>query len=243
MSSAAEIGAGTSLALPCALATPFVGRAILMRVSITNVGKTVRRHTQREGLELLIAIVALMWVIEIFNSIDSNRLSNDGIYPRDFGRLWGILTSPFLHASFQHLIDNTIPFVFMGVLIALRGAGRLAIVTLIVIVIGGLGTWLIAPAGTDTIGASGIVFGYATYLFTRGLFNRSAVELLVGIVVGVVWGGALVSSVVPHYGVSWQAHVCGAVGGVVAAAVMSSARPARGKPAGEQPAGLPAALS
>ena len=49
------------------------------------------------------------------------RLDNDGIYARNFGRLWGILTAPFLHASFQHLIDNTIPFVFMGLIIALRG--------------------------------------------------------------------------------------------------------------------------
>jgi membrane associated rhomboid family serine protease len=67
------------------------------------------------------------------------------------------------------------------------------------------------------VGASGVVFGYATYLFTRGLFNRSLLEVLVGVVVGVVWGGALVSSLVPQTGVSWQGHVCGGIGGVVAA--------------------------
>jgi membrane associated rhomboid family serine protease len=197
---------------------------------MTDKPLAVRSKTQREGIELLVGIVALMWVIEVINTIDSNGLSNDGIYPRNLGRLWAIFTSPFLHASFAHLIANTIPFVFMGLLIALRGAARLALVTVIVIIVGGLGTWLIAPSGTDTIGASGVVFGYATYLFTRGVFNRSALELLVGIVVGVVWGGALLASVVPHYGVSWQAHVCGAVGGVVAAAVL--ARPRQSSPAG-----------
>ena len=172
-----------------------------------------------EGLALLAAIVALMWVIEVINSLDSNALTTDaGIIPRSTDHVWGIFTSPFIHANFApHLLDNTIPFVFMGVIIALRGAGRLALVTLIVIVIGGLGTWLIAPAGTNTIGASGVVFGYATYLFARGVFDRSALEILTGVVVGVVWGGALLSSVVPHAGVSWQAHVCGAIGGVVAA--------------------------
>jgi membrane associated rhomboid family serine protease len=185
---------------------------------------SVRGKTQREGLELLVGIVALMWVIEIINTIDSNGLDSDGIVARSFSHLWGIFTSPFIHASFQHLISNTIPFVFMGVIIALRGAQRLALVTLIVIIIGGLGTWLIAPANTDTIGASGIVFGYATYLFARGVFNRSGVEILVGVVVGVVWGGALLASIVPHYGVSWQAHVCGAVGGVVAAALLARPR-------------------
>jgi membrane associated rhomboid family serine protease len=183
-----------------------------------STGITQRRgEVQREGLALLAAIVALMWVVEVINTLDNNALDSDGIYARNFGRLWGILTAPFLHVSFAHLIANTIPFVFMGVIIALRGAARVALVTGIVIVVGGLGTWLIAPSHSVTVGASGVVFGYATYLLTRGLFNRSALELLTGAVVGVVWGGALLSSLVPHYGVSWQGHAAGAVGGVVAA--------------------------
>ncbi len=186
-----------------------------------------RRRAPIEGLALLAVIVGLMWVVEVINSLDHNALNSDGIYPRSVGHLWGILTSPFLHASFAHLIDNTIPFVFMGVIIALRGAARLAVVTVIVIVIGGLGTWLIAPAGFDTIGASGVVFGYATYLLTRGLFNRRLLELLTGLVVGVVWGGALLASLVPQHGVSWQAHACGAVAGVIAAWLMAGDR-ARG---------------
>jgi membrane associated rhomboid family serine protease len=86
-----------------------------------------------------------------------------------------------------------------------------------VIVIGGLGTWLVAPGGSVTVGASGVVFGYATYLLTRGLFDRSALEVLTGVVVGVIWGGALLSSLVPHYGISWQGHACGAIAGVIAA--------------------------
>ncbi len=178
-----------------------------------------------EGLILLAAIVALMWLLEAINSVDGGALDKSGgIYPRNLDHLWAIFTAPFLHGSFTHLIDNTIPFVFMGVIIALWGAARLALVTLIVIVIGGLGTWLIAPAGTDTFGASGIVFGYATYLFARGVFNRSVLEILIGIVVGVVWGGALLASVVPHPGISWQGHVCGAIGGVVAAWLLARPR-------------------
>jgi membrane associated rhomboid family serine protease len=182
----------------------------------TSVSRS-KGQTQLHGIQLLAGIVALMWVIEVINSLDGNKLDADGIYPRNFGRIWGIFTAPFLHASFAHLISNTVPFVFMGLIIALRGAARVALVTLIVIVIGGLGTWLIAPAHSVTVGASGVVFGYAAYLLTRGVFNRSALELLVGAVVGVVWGGALLTSLVPHYGISWQGHVAGAVGGVVAA--------------------------
>ncbi len=195
-----------------------------------------------EGLALLVGIVAIMWIIEVVNSLDGYALDTDGgLVARDVDRVWAIFTSPFLHASWQHLIDNTIPFVFMGVIIALRGAAKLALVTLVVIVVGGLGTWLIAPAGTETVGASGVVFGYATYLFTRGLFERSVVQILTGVIVGVVWGGALLSSVVPHAGISWQAHVCGAIGGVIAAWLLAArqndARPPRRDDGEEHPGG------
>jgi membrane associated rhomboid family serine protease len=181
-----------------------------------------------QGITLLVSILAVMWVIEIINSIDSYKLDSDGLYPRNVGRIWGILTAPFLHASFQHLIDNTIPFVFMGLIIALRGAARLALVTGIVIVLGGLGTWLIAPSNAVTVGASGVVFGYATYLLTRGLFDHSALEIFTGAIVGAVWGGALLASLVPHYGVSWQAHLCGGIAGVIAAWLLSDQRTGRG---------------
>jgi membrane associated rhomboid family serine protease len=171
-----------------------------------------------EGVRLLAAIVAVMWIVEIINTIDSNRLDHDGIYARSVSHLWGILTAPFIHASFAHLIGNTIPFVFLGLIIALRGAARLALVTAIVIVLGGLGTWLISPGGVPTVGASGVVFGYAAYLLARGFFDRSLLEIFTGLVVGVIWGAALLASLVPHHnGVSWQGHLCGAVAGVIAA--------------------------
>jgi membrane associated rhomboid family serine protease len=198
-----------------------------------------RGQTQLEGVAVLAGVVVLMWFVELINTLDSNNLDSDGILPRSIDHVWGIFTAPFIHASWQHLIANTVPFVFMGLIIALQGAKRFALVTLIVIVVGGIGTWLVSPAHTSTgipeytIGASGVVFGYATYLFTRGFFNRNILELLIGLVVGVIWGGALYSSVVPHTGISWQGHVCGAIGGVVAAYLLRNERtraPAPGKP-------------
>ena len=187
-----------------------------------------RGQTQLEGLVVLAGVVAIMWIVEAVNSLDSNALSkSDGIYARNVGHIWAIFTAPFLHFSWQHLIANTVPFVFMGVIIAVQGARKFLLVTLIIIVIGGIGTWLIAPSGTDTAGASGVVFGYATYLVTRGFFDRSALELFTGGVVGVVWGGALLSSIVPHYGISWQGHACGAIAGVIAAYLVRRERPAK----------------
>ncbi len=193
----------------------------------TRAAKAERWQNQREGIALLLGIVALMWLVEIVNAIDGYGLSDDGIYPRNLSRIWGIFTAPFIHANFApHLLDNTIPLAFMGLIIALRGARGLAAVTGIVIVLGGLGTWLVAPSG-DIIGASGVVFGYATYLLTRGFFDRSLLELLTGLIVGVIWGGALLASVVPQGGhISWQGHLMGGIAGVVAAWVMAG-RPSR----------------
>ena len=201
-----------------------------------------RGQAQREGLTLLAAIVGVMWIVEVVNTLDSNRLDRDGIYGRSITHLWGILTTPFIHASFAHLIANTIPFVFMGVIIALAGAARLALVTVIVILVGGLGTWLVAPSNEPTIGASGVVFGYAAYLFARGFFNRSARELLIGLIVGVIWGGALIASLVPHTGISWQGHLCGAIGGVLAASLLRRERsgPGRLRRSAQQPSAAPA---
>jgi membrane associated rhomboid family serine protease len=212
-----------------------LAHAILGFVSVSTPPRTRaaarRGQTQFEGLVVLGGIVSIMWILQAINSLDSNRIAmSDGIFARNFDHIWGIFTAPFLHFSWQHLIANTVPFLFMGVVIALQGARRLLLVTLVIIVVGGLGTWLIAPSGTDTAGASGVVFGYATYLFARGFFNRSVLELLTGLVVGVVWGGALLSSVVPHTGVSWQGHVCGAIGGVVAAYAVRRERPVKPGP-------------
>lgn len=180
-----------------------------------------------QGAQVLLALVAVMWGLEIVNVALDNRLDNYGIEPRDVDALPGIVSSPFLHAGFGHLIGNTIPLVIMGLAIALAGAKRLVVVTVIVGLIVGLGTWLTAGANTETIGASGLVFGFATYLMTRFFFSRRMLDLALGVGVLVVWGASLLASLAPTPGVSWQAHLFGAVGGVVAARVVGPARDAK----------------
>jgi membrane associated rhomboid family serine protease len=183
-----------------------------------------RGPDRQAGIELLIGLVAVMWIVQLINSFDHYALDRDGIWPHNVDRLWGILTGPFLHASWAHLIGNTIPFVFLGLIIAFEGVRRLAAVTAIVIVLGGLGTWLLSSSGTNVVGASGVVFGYATYLLARGFFNRNLLELLVGAVVVAVFGTALLSSLVPQGHVSWQGHLSGGIAGLIAAWALSSDR-------------------
>jgi membrane associated rhomboid family serine protease len=190
-----------------------------------DVRERLRRRypAQLGGLRALGVLVAIMWAVEVVNLLDSYRLDSDGIVPRNVSHLDGILFAPFLHASISHIVGNTIPFVILGFAIALAGARRLLEVTLVVAVVSGLGVWLIAPSHSDTVGASGVVFGYATYLISRGLFDRHAGEVALGVAVVVLFGGALVSDLVPHAGVSWQAHLFGAIGGVLAASAYARA--------------------
>jgi membrane associated rhomboid family serine protease len=182
------------------------------------------RSSRQNGFLVVAAMVAVMWVSEIADVIAGHRLDQYGIEPRDGDGLVGIVTSPFLHGGFGHLVSNTVPFIVMGLVIALGGALRVAAVTALVALVGGLGTWLVAPAATVHIGASGIVFGYASYLVSRGFFDRSVLELAIGAVVAVVWGGALLGGLLPEEGISWQGHLFGAIGGVAAGRVLARPR-------------------
>jgi membrane associated rhomboid family serine protease len=177
-----------------------------------------------DGFRIVAGLIAVMWVVEVIDSIDRHRLDRYGIEPRDAGGLVGIVAAPFLHVGFGHLISNTVPFAVMGFAIAMRGAARVITVTAMVALISGVGTWLIAPANTIAIGASGVVFGYATYLMARGFFDRSAVELAMGVIVAVVYGSALLGGLIPQDGISWQGHLFGAVGGIVAARALAPGR-------------------
>ena len=178
------------------------------------------------GFLLVAALVTVMWAVEVVDIV-AGDLDASGIRPRDPDGLVGVLVSPFLHGGFAHLIGNTIPFAVLGAAIALGGLVRVATVTAITAVVGGLGTWLTGPDGTVHIGASGLVFGFAAYLVARGAYSRSALHLTGGLVVLAVYGSTLLFGLVPTPGVSWQGHLFGAVGGVVAARVLhrrSSAR-------------------
>ncbi len=173
------------------------------------------------ALLLVVAMVGLMWMLEVVDIAVDHRLDNYGIHPRDVDGLAEILAAPFLHAGFGHLISNTVPFLAMGAAIALGGLVRVALVTLIVAVVSGLGTWLIAASNSVHLGASGVVFGYASYLVARGIFSRRLSELAVGVVVVAIWGIGLLQGLLPQERISWQAHLFGAIGGLIAATVLA----------------------
>ena len=182
------------------------------------------------ALLFVVAMVGLMWVLEVIDVAADHRLDNYGIHPRDIDGLAEILAAPFLHVGFGHLISNTVPFLAMGAAIALGGLARVALVTLIVAVVSGLGTWLIASSNSVHLGASGVVFGYASYLVARGIYSKRLAELAIGVVVVAVWGIGLLQGLLPQERISWQAHLFGAIGGVIAASLLAKRRDANAAP-------------
>jgi membrane associated rhomboid family serine protease len=183
----------------------------------------MNERDRNRGIVFVAAMVAVMWLVEVYDAVGGDP-DAEGIRPRNPDGLVGVVASPFLHGSWGHLIGNTIPFVVLGVGIALGGLARVAAVTGIVALVGGLGTWLTAPSNSIVIGASGLIFGYATYLITRGIYTRQGLHLVGGLLVLAVYGTTLLFGLVPTPGVSWQAHLFGGIGGVVAARVLHRGR-------------------
>lgn len=170
----------------------------------------------------------LLWIIEIVDVASGSKLERNGIHPRSLDGLWGILFAPVLHDDWDHLIANTIPVLVLGFLVLLSGFARGLAATGIIWIVGGLGTWLTAGTTSNHIGASILIFGWIAFLLVRGFFTRNLGQLALGVVVFVIYGGALWGILPSDSGISWQGHLFGAVGGVVAAwALSGEARNAR----------------
>jgi membrane associated rhomboid family serine protease len=164
------------------------------------------------------ALIPVLFVIELLDRASNHHLDQiGGIRPHEIAGLDGIVFAPFLHASFVHLYSNSIPLIITGTFVLARGVRRFLVVTAFIAVASGLGAWLLGSGGTVIIGASGIVFGYLGYLLARGIVERSLWGIAVGLLVGLLYG-TQISGVLPTDRlISWQAHLCGFAGGVLAA--------------------------
>jgi membrane associated rhomboid family serine protease len=173
----------------------------------------------RPGWAALIMLLMLagMWMLELLDQLSGNQLDQLGIHARELDGMPEILTAPFLHAGWDHLISNSLPFVVLGFLVLLSGLARWLVASLIIIVISGLTAWFLTPANTIILGASGLIFGWMTYLLARGLWSRRPAQVVIAVLVLLVYGGLIWGVFPSGAGISWQAHLGGAVAGVLAA--------------------------
>ncbi len=181
----------------------------------------VERPALPSGLVLVAVALAAMWLIEIVDVVAlSDRLQGGGIHPRRVDGIDGVLWAPWLHVGWRHIMSNSVPFLVLGGMVALRGTSTWLTVTAVVVVLGGALTWLFARSGNH-VGASGVVFGYLGYLVGAAWFERSFRAIGLAALAVALYGG-LIFGVVPNREVSWEGHLFGALAGVVAAAMLAS---------------------
>jgi membrane associated rhomboid family serine protease len=185
----------------------------------------------KAGGVTIVSFVALLYLVEFADQLTGHSLDRRGIEPLERDGLPGILYAPLLHADWAHLLANTVPALVLGFLVTLAGMGRFVAATAIIWLAGGLGTWLIGNlggCGGIHIGASGLVFGWLTFLVVFGWLTRHIWWIVTSVVVLFVYGGILLGAV-PVLdscgGVSWQGHLSGALAGLLAAYLLS--RPER----------------
>jgi membrane associated rhomboid family serine protease len=177
----------------------------------------------RRGLMVVGSFVLLLYLIEILNTLLLHSLNRTfGLRPRSVDGLLDILTFPLLHASLAHLVSNTLPLITFGFLVFLSGK-RVFLTALAASWLGsGVVVWLIGGFHV-TVGASGLVFGLFAFLLVRGFVNHNWWQIVLSVVLFMVYGGILFGMLptVASY-VSWQAHLGGAIGGVVAALLLNT---------------------
>jgi len=179
----------------------------------------------RRGLLVVGSFVVLLYLIEMVNIALFHSLNRTfGLRPRSLDGILDILTFPLLHANLTHLMSNTLPLIIFGFLVFLSGL-RVFITALAASwLASGIAVWLIGGSSV-TVGASGLVFGLFSFLLVRGFVNRNWWQIVLSLLLFMAYGGILFG-VLPTVAsfVSWQAHLGGAIGGVVAALLLSTRR-------------------
>lgn len=173
----------------------------------------------KRPLSIIGSFIVLLWLIEAVDQLLFRQsLDNFGVHPRSIVGLWGILWAPFLHRGFQHLLANTGPLLILGSIIMIsRSVRDFLITSMIVVMVGGLGTWLIGPADSVHLGASGLIFGYFGFLLLSAYFERSCRSIAIAVVVLLLYSGIIWGVLPQGNGISWQTHLFGFVGGWIAA--------------------------
>ncbi len=165
----------------------------------------------------ILAGLAVMWGVEAVNFFTGHNISRTaGITPRTVSGLWGIFLSPFMHFSVFHLLMNSLPFAVLGGLICLQGRRLFIEVTLIVILVSGLGVWLFARPAVHA-GASGLIFGYFGFLLASGWYAKDVQSVVIALAVLVYYGGMVFGILPLRAYVSWESHLFGFLAGAFTA--------------------------
>ena len=175
---------------------------------------------------LFVLVLWLMMLVKIFSG---ESFAEFGIIPRTFAGLIGILTSVFIHADTDHLLSNTIPLLILGTGLMFFYREVALKVFILIWLMGGFWVWLFARPSSH-IGASGLIYGIAAFLFLCGVLKRNKSLLAISMLTVFLYGG-LTWGIFPQFAggehVSWEAHLCGALAGFLCAIAFRKEGPMR----------------
>ena len=170
----------------------------------------------KAGALLILGAACIIWAVEAANVLSGRQLYVLGILPRHLTGLIGIPLSPFIHGSTTHATLNTVPFLVLGGLVALRGVKTFVWLSVFIILFGGAALWLFGRFSYH-IGASILIFGYFGYLVARGWYERSVWAILTAFLTLFLYGGIVWGVVPTRSFISWEGHLFGMLSGILAA--------------------------
>lgn len=165
-------------------------------------------------------LVIIIWVIHLSDAIFSLDLNRFGLYPLQLRGLPGILTCPLLHADFAHLFANTFPLLVLGSFLFYFYRPIAWLILILIWLITGIWVWVFARGEGVHIGASGVIYGLASFLFFSGMIRRETALLVITLLVTFLYGG-LIWGVFPQFfpnqPISWESHMMGLLSGLILA--------------------------
>jgi membrane associated rhomboid family serine protease len=175
---------------------------------------------QRKAFDSLLfpfLFVGILWVIKGIEIFFHYNFSRFGIVPRTGVGLLGILTGPLIHVNLVHLFSNSLPLLILGIIV-FNFYRKIAFEIFVwVYLISGLCVWIVGHDATSHIGASGLIYGFAGFIFCSGLFRHEFKAIMLAILVAVVYGSIIWGLFPGQTGISWQAHLYGAMTGALGA--------------------------
>ncbi len=172
------------------------------------------------SLVIPLIIVALMWLVKVFEVSAGVSFSRWGLVPHSVNGLVGIFTLPFLHSNWEHLLSNTIPILVLGTALYYCYPTLANRVLLITYLASGLITWCIGRPDTTHIGASSLVYGLNLFLIVSGFIRGNRMLIVVSLIMVFLYGsfiwGMIPSLAIPQ-NISWEGHLSGALIGVLLA--------------------------
>ncbi|MCR9142142.1 MAG: rhomboid family intramembrane serine protease [bacterium] len=173
----------------------------------------------RRSFRIAAMALVIMWFLRFLETSMGIEMIRLAIVPRESFGLIGILTAPWIHGDFAHLISNSLPVLFLGTGLLYLYPRSAPIVLAVVYIGGGLGVWLFARSSAH-LGASGVTYGLVTFLFFSGVLRRDPPAIGLSLIVAFLYGGTIWGVLPIEQGVSFESHLAGAVLGLLCALLL-----------------------